>query len=110
MTNENTRAVKDREEEEEHGQGKTTFSFTYDDTGAITTVDAPNGWTMQRVIDKGYGDETPQSDDRVEFVGRNGPGVMTPELRALHVKQFVERGLSSDLKFHIVSKPGGANS
>jgi hypothetical protein len=53
-------------------------------------------------------EEVAQPDDRVEFTGATGPQVMTPEFRALKVKQFVERKLSLDRKFHIVSKPGGA--
>lgn len=110
MANTPANTVEEREKEEMGaGKGKTSFSFTYDDTGATTEVDAPNGWTMQQVIDKGYSDETAQADDRVEFSGPSGPVVMTPELRALHVKEFVERRMSTDFKFHIVSKPGGAH-
>jgi hypothetical protein len=88
----------------EHDDGHHVFSFTYDDTGDTATVEAPNGWTMQRVIEKGYSEleEGVKPDDRVEFNGV----LMTQELRALKVKAFVERYPSG--KFHIVSKPGGA--
>ena len=88
-----------------HGQHR--FSLTYDDTGETTTVDAPNGWTMQRVVDTAYEQlgEPLHSDDRVEY----GDGiVLTAEQRALHVKAFLEAGLNPSGKFHIVSRPGGA--
>lgn len=87
-------------------EGKHTFSFTYDDTGEVAMVVAPNGWTMQRVVEEAYGElgETAQPDDRIEF----GGDVLTNEQRAMHVKEFVERGFAPDGKFHIVSKPGGA--
>jgi hypothetical protein len=88
-------------------RGRHSFSFTYDDTGDTTTVVAPNGWTMQRVVDAAYEQlgETAQADDRVEY----GDGrVLTPEQRPMHVKAFIEAGLAPDRKFHIVSRPGGA--
>jgi YD repeat-containing protein len=85
--------------------GQHTFRFTYDDTGETTEVTAPNGWTLQRVIDEAYAelDETPQLDDRVEV----GGAVLTAEQRGMKVKEFAERYGTSE-KFHIVSKPGGA--
>ena len=86
-------------------EGHHTFSFTYDDTGSTGTVDAPNGWIMQRVIDQGYTalGQGVKPDDRVEFGGL----LMTPELRALKVKDFVADHPTG--KFHVVSKPGGAH-
>ena len=88
-------------------EGKHAFSFTYDDTGETVTVVAPNGWTVQRVVEEAYGElgETAQADDRIEF----GGNFLTNEQRAMHVKEFVERGFAPDGKFHIVSKPGGAS-
>ena len=88
------------------GEGRVTFSFTYDDTGDVAVIEAPNGWTMQRVVEEAYGElgETAQPDDRVEFGGT----VLSEELRAMRVKEFVERGFAPDGKFHIVSRPGGA--
>ena len=98
--------------EKDGGEGHHAFAFTYDDTGETTEVEAPNGWTMQRVIDEAYEElgETAKPDDRVEFTGSQGAAVMTAELRAMKVKDFVERRISTDSQFHIVSKPGGAAS
>lgn len=100
----------DKVEDAEGKGGKHLFGFTYDDTGATAEVDAPNGWTMQRVIDEAYEEleETAKPDDRVEFTGSVGVVVMTAELRALKVKDFIDRKVSTDNRFHIVSKPGGA--
>ena len=93
-----------------HTEGRHTFHFTYDDTGETVPVTAPNGWTMQRVIDEAYGElgESAQPDDRVEFAGPQGVQLITPDLRALKVKEFAGRDIAPDGKFHIVSKPGGA--
>jgi hypothetical protein len=87
-------------------KGRHEFSFTYDDTGETAEVAAPNGWTIQRMIDEAYIklEETVKPDDRVEFGGQ----LVTPELRELKVKDFLARGVDSKAKFHIVSKPGGA--
>lgn len=92
-------------------RGRQTFAFTYDDTGEVAQVNAPNGWTMQRVVDEAYKElgETAQPDDRVEFTGSQGAQLLSPDLRSLKVKEFVERGVAPDGKFHIVSKPGGAS-
>jgi len=86
--------------------GHHEFSITYDDTGASVVVDAPNGWRMQQVVDAAYTEleEVRQTDDRIEF----GTTVLTPELLAMHVKEFLEHGYAIDGKLHIVSKPGGA--
>jgi hypothetical protein len=103
--------LKDRPDRDKPGnEGHHAFGFTYDDTGETTEVEAPNGWTMQRVIDEAYEElgETSKPDDRVEFTGPQGTGVMTPEFRAMKVKEFVDRGISTDNRFQIVSKPGGA--
>lgn len=89
-------------------KGQHTFSFTYDDTGAVVHVTAPNGWTMQRVVEEAYRllGETRQPDDRVEFGGR----VLDAAHLEMKVKAFVDAGLATDGKFHVVSKPGGAIS
>mgnify|MGYP001580167719 CR=1 FL=1 len=108
-----TNKVKEKpDREKDGGEGHHAFGFTYDDTGETAEVNAPNGWTMQRVIDEAYEDlgETAKPDDRVEFTGAQGTAVMTPELRAMKVKDFVQRGISTENQFHIVSKPGGATS
>ncbi len=108
-----TEKLKEKPEgEQTGGEGHHRFGFTYDDTGETSQIDAPNGWTMQRVIDEAYGefDEIAKADDRVEFTGAAGTAVMTAELRAIKVKAFIERGTSADNQFHIVSKPGGAVS
>lgn len=88
------------------GEGRYDFGFTYDDTGATTTVTAPNGWTLQRVVDEAYQalGETPQAEDRVEFGGR----VLDATLRATRVKDFVQANGGQAPRFHIVSRPGGA--
>jgi hypothetical protein len=98
--------------EKDGGEGHHAFGFTYDDTGETAQIEAPNGWTLQRVIDEAYEElrETAKPDDRVEFTAQQGAAVMTPELRAMKVKDFLERRLSTDNQFHIVSKPGGALS
>lgn len=86
-----------------HDQGHWDFTFTYDDTGADVIVSAPNGWTIRRVIEEGYkalGEET-RPDDRVEMDGAS----LAPYLD-LHVKEFVERGLSRE--FSVASNIGGA--
>jgi hypothetical protein len=90
----------------DRAEGQHTFSFTYDDTGEVVTVVAPNGWRMSRVVEEAYGElgEVAQPDDRIEF----GGVVLTAEHLAMHVKDFVESGYAPDGKFHIVSKPGGA--
>jgi hypothetical protein len=87
-------------------EGQHTFSFTYDDTGETVSIEAPNGWTMDRVVEEAYSEleEMRKPDDRVEFGGQ----ILTAELQTLKVKAFVERGLNPSGKFHIVSKPGGA--
>lgn len=92
------------------GEGHHAFGFTYDDTGDSTEVTAPNGWTMQQVIDAAYKQlgETARVDDRVEFTSLTGTTIMTAELRALRVKEFIDRRISTDNQFHIVSKAGGA--
>lgn len=105
--------LKDKPDRDKPGnESHHAFGFTYDDTGETTEVEAPNGWSMQRVIDEAYEElgETAKPDDRVEFTGLQGTAVMTPELRALKVKEFVDRRISIDNRFHIVSKPGGAQS
>ena len=88
------------------GEGRHEFSFTYDDTGATAIVVAPNGWTMQRIVDEGYTalGEAPRADDRVEFGGT----LLDAAHRAMKVKAFVEAGLARDGRFHVVSRPGGA--
>jgi hypothetical protein len=86
-------------------KGHQYFIFVYDDTGAEATVTAPNGWSIRQVVDQAYGElgEVPRQDDRVEFDGQS----LVPYY-ALHVKEFVERGIAPDLRFNIVSNPGGA--
>jgi hypothetical protein len=95
-----------KDAEQGHKEGRHEFSFTYDDTGETANVSAPNGWTMQRVVDEAYSEleESVKPDDRVEFGGK----LMTPELRAMKVKAFLASGVDPKAKFHIVSKPGGA--
>lgn len=88
-----------------HGEGRHTFTFIYDDTGADAMVVAPNGWSIRQVVDKAYEElgEIPREDDRVEFDGQPlGP------YYGIKVKEFVERGIAPDLRFNIVSNPGGA--
>ena len=89
-------------------EGRHIFSFTYDDTGAVVRVTAPNGWTMERVVEEAYRllGETRQPDDRIEFGGR----VLDTAHLAMKVKAFMDAGLATDGKFHVVSKPGGAVS
>jgi hypothetical protein len=86
-------------------QGHVDFTVTYDDTGAVTTVHAPNGWTIRQVIEKAYEQlkEKPRSEDRVEFDGQS----LAPYYD-LHVKEFVERGIAPARHFNIVSRIGGA--
>lgn len=86
--------------------GRHSFEFTYDDTGAITTVLVPNGWTLQRVVDEAYASlgEPVHAEDRVEFGGR----LLGVFERALKVKEYVAAGYARNL--HIVSRPGGAGS
>lgn len=88
------------------GEGRHDFAFTYDDTGATTTVTAPNGWTLQRVVDEAYQalEETSQAEDRVEFGGR----LLDAALRTTHVKDFIKANGGQAPRFHIVSRPGGA--
>lgn len=88
------------------GEGRHDFAFTYDDTGASTTVTAPNGWTLQRVVDEAYQalGETSQAEDRLEFDGR----LLDAALRATRVKDFIEANGGRVPRFHIVSRPGGA--
>jgi hypothetical protein len=106
--------IDDIKDEPDHdkgdSEGKHEFGFTYDDTGDSTDVRAPNGWTMQHVIDAAYKQlgETARVDDRVEFTSLHGTSIMTAELRSMRVKEFVERRISTDNQFHIVSKAGGA--
>lgn len=106
-----TDRLKEKPDLEKPGEkGHHAFGFTYDDTGETSEVEAPNGWTMQRVIDEAYEElgETAKPDDRVEFTGSQGAAVMTSDLRSMKVKDFVESRISTDGQFHIVSKPGGA--
>ncbi len=86
--------------------GRHAFEFTYDDTGATATVVAPNGWTMQRVVDEAYSElgESMHAEDRVEFSGRL---LGAPE-RALKVKEYLAAEYARSL--HIVSRPGGAGA
>ena len=108
-----TDRIKEKPNSERNGdEGHHAFGFTYDDTGETTEVEAPNGWPMQRVIDEAYEElgETAKPDDRVEFTGSQGTAIMTPELRAMKVKDFVDRRISTENEFHVVSKPGGAHS
>ena len=100
-----------RPEDEGHAaggnRGHVTFSITYDDTGAVVTVEAPNGWSIRKVIAEGYRllGETPRPGDRVEADGVD----LAPHLD-LHVKDFVERGIAPAAQFNIVSNTGGAAS
>ncbi len=89
----------------ESGQDRHTFTFVYDDTGADTSVHAPNGWTIRQVVDRAYEglEESPRADDRVEFDGHP----LAPYYD-LKVKQFVEQAIAPELHFNIVSNPGGA--
>lgn len=100
-------ASQKKDPEKGHEEGRHEFGFTYDDTGETVDVSAPNGWTMQRVVDEAYTEleESAKPDDRVEFGGK----LMTPELRAMKVKEFLASGVDPKAKFHIVSKPGGAS-
>ena len=86
-------------------QGHVTFQFTYDNTGAVVTVEAPNGWRMRDVIAEAYRllGETQRQGDRVEFDGAD----LSPDLD-LHVKQFIERGIAPGAHLDIVSDTGGA--
>lgn len=91
---------------EADAKGVHRFTFTYDDTGEVVTVEAPNGWTMQRVVEEAYAalGEAVQPDDRVEFDGK----LLSDQHRQLHVKEFIETSGIKSLKLHIVSRPGGA--
>lgn len=85
--------------------GRVTFTLTYDDTGAETPVEAPEGWRLRKVIEQGYAllGETPRPGDRVEANGVS----MEPYLD-VHVKEFVARGIAPDLHLNVVSDTGGA--
>lgn len=87
------------------GGGRHAFTFIYDDTGGDAVVIAPNGWSIRQVLDRAYEElgEAPREDDRVEFGGQP----LSPYY-AMKVKEFVERGIAPDLRFNIVSNPGGA--
>jgi hypothetical protein len=102
-----TQSAKSSQPGETHGEGRHTFTFIYDDTGADATVVAPNGWSIRQVVDKAYEElgEAPREDDRVEFDGQS----LVPYY-GVKVKEFIERGIVPDLRFNIVSNPGGASS
>ena len=87
------------------GEGRHSFTFIYDDTGADAMVFAPNGWSIQQVVERAYVElgEAPRADDRVEFGGQS-----LPPYYEMKVKEFIERGIAPDLHFNIVSNPGGA--
>ena len=86
-------------------KGHVTFTVTYDDTGAVTKVDAAEGWTIREVVAKAYDQlkETARQGDKVEFDGKP----LEP-FYDLHVKQFVEKGIDPDRQLNIVSRIGGA--
>jgi hypothetical protein len=90
-----------------HGEnhGHTTFHVTYDDTGAVVDVVAPNGWRMREVIAEGYRllGETARPGDRVEANGTD-----LAQYLDLHVKEFVERRIAPKGDINIVSNTGGA--
>ena len=83
-----------------------TFTIQHDDTGAVKSLDAPNGWTMAKVVEEGYKllGETPKMGDRVEAGGKD----LTPYL-SLKVKEFVEQGIAPDLVISIAGPLGGAS-
>lgn len=88
-------------------RGHITFHITYDDTGAVVVVEAPNGWRLRQVIAEGYRllGETQRPGDRIEADGVN----VAPFLD-LHVKQYAERNDAPGTHFNIVSDTGGAAS
>lgn len=87
--------------------GHVTFHITYDDTGAVVAVEAPNGWRLRQVIAEGYRQlgETQRPGDRIEADGAD----IAPFLD-LHVKQYAERPDAPGTHFNIVSDTGGAAS
>ena len=88
-------------------RGHVTFHITYDDTGAMVTVEAPNGWRLRQVVGEGYRQlgETQRPGDRIEADGADIASFLD-----LHVKQYAERPDDSGTHFNIVSDTGGAAS
>lgn len=88
-------------------RGHTTFHVTYDDTGAVVAVEAPNGWRIREVVAEGYRllGESPRTGDRIEANATD----MAPYME-LHVKEFVQRRIAPDLNLNVVSNTGGACS